>query len=78
MSGNMYNAIIPIILVGTIIEIVKNPAMNAPLRAVLPSLAENTLSIKSSATTSPSPNAIIPAQFTKAPFLGSVRPDKSK
>ncbi len=78
MSGIMYSAIIPIMLVGTIIEIVNNPAMNAPLLAVLPSLAENTLSIKSSATTSPRPNAIIADQFSKAPFLGSVNPDKSK
>ena len=63
---------------GTITEIVKVAPISAPLRAVFPSLAEKTLSMKSKATTSPNPNARMPAQLTIAPLSGSVSPLKSR
>ena len=56
---------------------VNPPPMNAPLRAVLPSFAAKTLSIKSSATMSPNAKAKIPAQLMSAPFPISVSPERS-
>ena len=65
-------------LVGTTVNKVRAPPMNAPRCAVLGSLAANTLSIKSRATISPSPNASIPAQLISAPLAISVSPVMSK
>ncbi len=76
--GRKYSATMPIMLVGIIVAIVNPPPINAPLRAVLPSLAAKTLSIKSKATMSPRPNAKIPAQLTSAPLPISVRPERSR
>ena len=76
--GKKCNATIPIKLTGTIIEIVKPAAINAPLLAVFPSFAENTLSIKSNATTSPKPSARIPPQTAKAPCSMLISPDRSR
>jgi hypothetical protein len=76
--GKKYKAIMPIMLVGTIVRSVNPPPIKAPFCAVLPSLAANILSIKSSATISPNANAIIPAQLIKAPFAMSVKPERSR
>ncbi len=69
---------IPNMLVGTTVNIVNAPPINAPFRAVFGSLAANTLSIKSRATISPNPNANMPAQLIRAPFHISVSPVISK
>ena len=69
---------IPNILVGTTVNKVNAPPMNAPRCAVFGFLAANTLSIKSRATISPNPNANMPAQLIRAPLAISVSPVMSK
>src|SRR5215212_7875366 len=76
--GMRYNATIPIMLVGITVAKVSPAPHNAPLDAVLGSLAANTLSIKSSATMSQSPSARMLAQLTNAPLPMSVRPERSR
>ena len=74
----MNNATIPNMLVGITVNKVSPPPQNAPLDAVLGSLAANTLSIKSRATRSPSPSAKMAPQLTNAPLAISVRPERSR
>ena len=64
-------------LVGTTVNRVSAPPINAPFRATLGFLAANILSIKSNATMSPNPNARIAPQLIKAPLAMSYRPERS-